>query len=117
MTINDVKELLNAQVCSGHTMLYDTVKTGCGSDDMGDVMAYIKKKAVLLTGNLNPDVIRTSAMMDVICVVYVRGKIPTPETLKVAEEMNISVLSTNLRMFEACGILYSEGLGRVDTDK
>ena len=110
MTINNVKELLSAKVCTGQTLLSQEVETACGSDDMGDVMAYVKKRAVLLTGFLDPQVIRTAKMMDVICIVFVRGKTPNEEILKVAEEMKIVVLSTNLKMFQSCGILYSAGL-------
>lgn len=110
MTINNVKELLSAKVCAGQTLLSQEVETACGSDDMGDVMAYVKKRAVLLTGVLDPQVIRTAKMMDVVCIVFVRGKTPNEEILKVAEEMKIVVLSTNLKMFQSCGILYSAGL-------
>lgn len=110
MTINDIRELLSARVCAGKTMLSQEVETACGSDVMSDVMAYIKKRAVLLTGLLDPQVVRTAKMMDIICIVFVRGKSPNEEIIKVAEEMKIAVLSTNLKMFQSCGILYSAGL-------
>ena len=110
MTINDIKELLSARVCAGQTLLSNEVETACGSDDMSDVMAYIKKRAVLLTGMLDPEVVRTAKMMDIICIVFVRGKSPTEEIIKVAEEMKIALLATNLKMFQSCGILYSAGL-------
>lgn len=110
MTINNIKELLSAKVHVGQTMLSQEVETACGSDDMADVMAYIKKRAVLLTGIMDPQVVRTAKMMDIICIVFVRGKTPNEEILRVAEEMKIAVLSTNLKMFQSCGILYSAGL-------
>lgn len=111
MTINDIKNLLSANVLTGQTLLTNEVHTACGSDMMSDVLAFVKDQAVLLTGLMNPQVIRTAEMMDIICIVFVRGKTPDESIVKLAEEMNIAVLSTNLRMFEACGILYTEGLG------
>ena len=78
---------------------------------MSDVLAYVKDQAVLLTGLVNAQVIRTAEMMDMICIVFVRSKQPTPEMIELAKESGIAVLTTPKRMYEACGILYSGGLG------
>jgi len=111
MTVNDVKTLLDASVVTGQAMLSKEVRTACGSDIMSDVLAYIKDSAVLLTGLLNPQVISTADMMGIVCVVFVRGKTPDKEIVGLAAEVNLPVLATNLRMFEACGRLYDAGLG------
>ena len=111
MTINDIKNLLEARLLTGEEMLDHEVHTACGSDMMSDVLAFVKDQAVLLTGLMNPQVIRTAEMMDIICIVFVRGKTPDESVIKLAEEMNIAILSTGLRMFEACGRLYTNGLG------
>ena len=111
MTINDIKNLLEARVLTGDEMLDHEVHTACGSDMMSDVLAFVKDQAVLLTGLMNPQVIRTAEMMDIICIVFVRGKTPDESVINLAEEMNIAILSTGLRMFEACGRLYTNGLG------
>lgn len=111
MTINDIKNLLDAKVLSGEELLGSEVHTACGSDMMSDVLAFVKDQAVLLTGLMNPQVIRTAEMMDIICIVFVRGKTPDESVISLAGEMNIAILSTDLRMFEACGILYTNGLG------
>ena len=111
MTINDIKNLLDARLLTGEKMLDHEVHTACGSDMMSDVLAFVKDQAVLLTGLMNPQVIRTAEMMDIICIVFVRGKSPDESVIKLAEEMNIAILSTGLRMFEACGRLYTNGLG------
>ena len=41
---------------------------------MSDVLAYVKDQAVLVTGLNNPQVVRTADMMDMICIVFVRGQ-------------------------------------------
>ena len=86
------------------------VKSVCGCDLMSDVLAYTKDQSVLLTGLVNPQVIRTAVMMDMLCIVFVRSKTPSDEMLKLANESGIVVLGTDMTMFTACGKLYSNGL-------
>ncbi len=111
MKIKELKELLDAELVFGEEYLDKDVHSACGSDMMSDVLAYVKDQAVLLTGLVNSQVIRTADMMDMICIVFVRSKRPTPEMIEIAKESGIAILSTKRRMFEACGILYSNGLG------
>ncbi len=55
-------------------------------------------------------------MMDIVCIVFVRGKKPDGSIIKLAKERKIVLLSTDIRMFAACGILYEKGLrGGTDT--
>jgi serine kinase of HPr protein (carbohydrate metabolism regulator) len=49
-------------------------------------------------------------MMDMICIVFVRGKKPTDEMVELAEECGIAVMCSDKRAFEASGILYAAGL-------
>ena len=110
MKICTIRELLDAQVLVGEENLGEHVYSACGSDMMSDVLAYVKDQAVLMTGLVNAQVIRTAEMMDMVCIVFVRSKQPTEEMLRLAEESGIVVMSTAKRMYEACGILYSNGL-------
>ena len=66
--------------------------------------------ALLLTGLCNPQVIRTAEMMDMRCVVFVRGKEVDPAILQLARSRDIMVLKTEYRMFTACVLLFSGGL-------
>ncbi len=110
MKIRTIKELLDARVLSGEEHLGSHVYSACGSDMMSDVLAYVKDQAVLLTGLVNTQVIRTAQMMDMLCIVFVRSKTPTPEMIALAEESGLVLLATDKRMYEACGILYTGGL-------
>ena len=49
-------------------------------------------------------------MMDMNCIVFVRSKLPTAEMIELAKESGIVILATKKRLYEACGILYSNGL-------
>lgn len=111
MKIKDIQNLLDAKVLCYEEGIDTEVNSACGSDMMSDVLAYVKDQAVLLTGLLNPQVIRTAEMMDMICIVFVRSKKPTEEMLKLAKMHDMVVLSTDLRMYDACGKLYHAGLG------
>ncbi len=110
MKIKTIKELLNAQVLCGGHLLDNEVNSACGSDMMSDVLAFVKDNAVLLTGLVNPQVVRTAEMMDICCIVFVRGKMPPDAVISLAESMDIAILSTSERMYVACGKLYANGL-------
>ena len=110
MKIQKIKDLLNATVLCGEDKLDGDVKSACGCDMMSDVLAFVKDQAVLITGLCNPQVVRTAMMMDMKCIVFVRGKEPTEDIVALARDSGIVVLATELRMYVACGLLYSEGL-------
>ena len=102
MTIRDIAQTLSAEVICGEENLEDDVHSACGSDMMSDVLAFVKDHAVLITGLCNPQVIRTAEMMDIVCICFVRGKVPDEAMIE---------LTTKMRMFTACGVLYEKGLG------
>lgn len=115
MKVQNIVNILKAEILAEGD-LQEEVKTACGSDMMSDVLAFVKDQSVLLTGLVNPQVVRTAEMMDMHCVVFVRGKEPSDEMLSLAKDCEIVVMTTGLRMFEACGILYTHGLsGKEDT--
>ena len=110
MKIRIIRELLDAEVLCGQEYMDREVNSACGSDMMSDVLAYVKDQAVLLTGLVNPQVVRTAEMMDMNCIVFVRSKMPTAEMIELAKDCGMVILATDKRMYEACGILYSNGL-------
>ena len=59
---------------------------------------------------MSASAIRTAAMMDIVCVVFVRDKRPGEDILDVARQNGIAVMTTTHRMFTACGLLYTAGL-------
>ena len=116
MKISEIKEKLGAELLAGEDFLDGDVFSACCSDMMSDVLAFVKDQGVLLTGLLNPQVIRTANMMDMVCVVFVRGKTPTPEIIELAKECGIVLMRSSLRAYDACGILYTAGLGAKTTE-
>ena len=110
MKICEIEKHLSAQVLTCQNLVDRDVVSACGSDMMSDVLAYVKDQAVLLTGLVNSQVVRTALMMDMLCIVFVRNKKPTQEILDLAEENGIVVMTTEKRMYDACGVLYANGL-------
>ena len=110
MTVLDIKNLLNADVLAGADWIDREVHTACGSDMMSDVLAHVDDQSVLITGLCNPQVIRTAEMMDIVCIIMVRNKMPDEAMIEMAEERGICLLATALPMFTACGILYDKGI-------
>lgn len=110
MTVQDIKEILNADVLAGADFLDREVHSACGSDMMSDVLAFVKDQSVLITGLCNPQAIRTAEMMDIVCLIFARGKNPDENMISMAEDRELVVLTTDLTMFTACGLLYNAGL-------
>ena len=110
MTIRKIAELLEAKVILGEDKLDLEVDMAFSSDMMSDVLAFVKDQSVLLTGLMNPQVVRTAEMMDMKCIVFVRGKVPDETILEMARERDIVVMTSEKPMFIACGLLYTTGL-------
>jgi predicted transcriptional regulator len=86
------------------------IRYGGAMDLMSDALAYLPPGAMLLTGLKNLQTIRTAEMAEVRAITFVRGKVPEPEAIKLAQELDIPLIKTNLGMFESCGRLYQAGL-------
>jgi predicted transcriptional regulator len=110
MTLKEIAEILEGEIlCTGDNEDLE-ITSACGSDLMSDVMAFVKNSAMLLTGLLNMQVIRTAEMMDMRLIVFVRGKKPDPCVVEMAKQKGIALVCTKHSMFVACGLLYSHGL-------
>jgi hypothetical protein len=97
------------------SLLYDAdldmeLATACAADLMSDVLAFAGAGSVLLTGLCNPQVVRTAEMADIAAIIFVRGKLPPPETIELAQAKGIPLAATPHTMFEMCGRLYQAGL-------
>ncbi len=110
MNVRDVCRVLEAKIICGEENLDTEVHEACGSDMMSDVLAYVKDQAVLLTGLVNIQTVRTADMMDMVCIVFVRGKEPDEDMVALAKRRGMVLLSTAHRMFTACGLLWESGL-------
>jgi predicted transcriptional regulator len=111
MTVAEAVKIVEGQFFTGEDRAGDMeVASACGADLMSDVMAFVKDRVLLLTGLVNPQVIRTAELLDIRCVIFVRGKSPSRDMIDMAQEAEIILGGTKLPMFIACGKIYEAGL-------
>lgn len=110
MLISDIMKTVNAEILTGNISDSLDIQYAFSADMMSDVLAYADSHMLLITGLSNPQTIRTAEMLDLKCILYVRGKCPDQTSLSLAEQNGITVLRSNLSMFNACGLLYEAGI-------
>jgi hypothetical protein len=110
MTVREAVKIVEGQFYSGEDKAELEITSACGADLMSDVMAFVKDRVLLLTGLVNPQVIRTAELLEIGAIIFVRGKAPTRDMIDMAGEADIILGSTKLPMFLACGKLYEAGL-------
>ncbi len=110
LKLSEIKEILNADVIVGEEKLDIEVKTAFGADLMSDVLAFAKAGSLLLTGLTNAQVVRTANVLDIAAIILVRGKKPPVETVSMAKNLQIPILTTKYILFETAGRLYAKGI-------
>ncbi len=111
MKISELIKIVNATVYASDDLVDGEIMGAFASDMMSDVLAFAKDQDVLVSGLCNPQTIRTAVMLDMKCILLVRGKIPTPDMITLARANDIVLLSTMYKMYSTCGMLYEKGLG------
>ncbi|MEA3424049.1 MAG: hypothetical protein U9Q80_09695 [Bacillota bacterium] len=111
MNLTQIIKEINCNVITGEIQNINNFTKACSSDLMSDVLAFIKdEQTFLITGLCNQQVIRTAEMIDLKLIIFVRGKKPTKDIIEMASDNDIVLLSTNISMFDATGILYQKGM-------
>lgn len=114
MRLSAIAAVVGAEVLTDELGVDVDACCACGADLMSDVLTYTRPGALLLTGLVNPQVIRTAEMADVVAILFVRGKRPPAETIDLARQVGIPLMSVSLTMFSAAGRLYEAGLRGCD---
>jgi len=110
LKLREVQEILKADVIVGREKLDMEVKTAFGADLMSDVLAFAKAGSLLLTGLTNTQVIRIANVLDIAAIILVRGKKLSAETIDLAKDLQIPILTTKYILFETAGRLYAKGI-------
>jgi predicted transcriptional regulator len=117
MKLREIVALVEGTVLSRGADLDVDIARACGADLMSDVLTFSKARALLLTGLTNPQVVRTAEMAEITAIIFVRGKLPPPETIALAEEKGIPLIAAKYTLFEICGRLYEAGVLSCDPGK
>ena len=115
MELSQIIKLINGKLLTDPSIEEKEIVGAMGADLMSDVLASIQPEAVLLTGLCNPQVVRTALIADIRAIVFVRGKNPALETIALANEEKIPLVTTTAGLFETCGILYGAGLPSLES--
>ena len=110
MTIREIAQILDARWICCEEDADNPVRYAFASDMMSDVLAHVGEDTMMLTGLINSQSVRTAEMLDVPCLIFVRGKQPHKDTVARAELIGLPTLLTSYSMFEACGRLYAAGM-------
>jgi predicted transcriptional regulator len=110
MKLSEVKKILEAEVLVGEDQLERIVAGGGSADLMSDVLAAVAEDAVILTGLITEQVVRTAKISGATAVVFVRGKMVNEKIVERAKSYDMPILRTRFTLFVASGLLYMNGL-------
>ena len=110
MNLKEIVKLVEGTALNPEVDMDIKIRGGCGADLMSDVLASSQPKAVLLTGLTNPQVVRTAQIAEFRAIIFVRGKQPQVETIDIATQEKIPLITSPFGMFELCGRLHKAGL-------
>jgi hypothetical protein len=114
MTLEEILIAIGGQVIGGGAPPPLEVQSVCASDLMSDVLAFARPHSLLITALTNPQAVRTAEMADVAVICFVRNKQPPQETVVLARESGIPLVSTKFSTYRCCGVLYTAGLVACD---
>lgn len=116
MRLRQILDIVEGTLLTSGANLDLEISCAAGADLMSDVLAFARPRALLLTGLTNPQVVRTAEVADIAAIVFVRGKMPPPETIALAKEKGIPLIAAPYTMFELCGRLYEAGMASCDLE-
>ncbi|RPI19126.1 MAG: hypothetical protein EHM58_02835 [Ignavibacteriae bacterium] len=110
MLLKEIKELLKCNWYSSEELLNKEIQYCFAADLMSDVLRYGRTGSLLMTGLTSNQILQVAEILDLSGIIFVRGKKPDENIIATAELRKIPLLSTNLLLFDSCGILYAQGL-------
>lgn len=117
MTLAELSDLLQAKLHCCEDKIDSQISFVCAGDLMSDILVFSQPHALLVTGLVNIQVIRTAEMLDIAAIVFIAGKVPSGEMLELARKKGIPLLSTKNTLYLSCGLLYEAGMENATASK
>lgn len=117
MTLREILEVTEGRALTPDIDLSIEANSAFSADLMSDVLHLAKDGSLLLTGLTHPQVVRTAEMAGIAAILFVRNKIPPPETVQLAEEKGVPLLASRFTMFETGGRIYAAGMNSCDAPR
>ncbi len=108
--LREVVTLLDCEVICGEQALDAEVAASFAADLMSDVLAFSTPDSLLLTGLTSVQAVHTADVAECSGIVFVSGKRPAPDALALAASRSLPLLSTPRSLYEACGVLFANGV-------
>ncbi len=107
MKLSEILQQLDAAVCT-HPERADTEVTGgyCG-DLLSDVIANAQAGQVWVTIQVHSNIVAVAALKDLAAVILANGRKPQEDTLRKAQEQNVTLLTSPMTSFELAGKIYT----------
>ncbi len=111
MNLDKLIEITKSEVITKSDNINDfNIEYAGASDLMSDFLAFSKENMFLITGLTSPQTITTAAVIGAKGIIFVRGKNISENIKNIANDLDITILKTNLSMYVACSILQKNGL-------
>lgn len=110
MRLAELAGILEAEPLCCHDNLDRKVSCVSAGDLMSDILTSCHPNALLITGLVNIQVVRTAEMLDISGIVFINGKKPTDDMIELAVQKGIPLFMTFKTLFLSCGLLFSAGL-------
>jgi predicted transcriptional regulator len=110
VTLHQIKDILEAKVIIDSTDMDMDIQSACSADMMSTVMYYHTANSLLITGLVQPSVVRTADMAGIKAIVFVLDKKPDENIIGIAREKKIPLMTTSYCMYTASGKLFQAGV-------
>ncbi len=110
MRVADIAPKLNGTIVGGIEAADKEVTGGYVSDLLSDVMGNASAGDVWVTIQKHVNTIAVAHLRDIAAIVLANGRQPEEEMVRRAVEEQVSVIVTQLPVFDVAGILYGLGL-------
>lgn len=110
MKLAELATLIQGRILEGEDQADLIVDRAYAADLLSDVLALTDERTALITGTVSPQVIRVAEILSVTTIIFVRGKCPQEKVLEYARKLRIPIVATKMTMFEACGLMYANGV-------
>ena len=110
MIVQEIVDVLQAEVVAGSVKLDNVIKGGYASDLLSNVMGKAKLGSIWVTMQGHQNIVAVASLLGLSAVVITGDTKPDTEAITKAELEGIPLLTTSLPVFEVVGLLYSRGV-------
>ncbi len=106
MTVKELAEKLDLNICCGTDGINRNINGGYTSDLLSDVMGNAGEGNIWITLQTHKNIMAIASLKELAAIVLVKGFQPEEETMTESETEGIPILSTSKQTFEITGAIY-----------